>query len=153
MHDNLADHLTDDVIDDLLGDVLDDATRRANEEHVRACSACSARVARAAETELALLTLATEAPPRRRAIVRRSFVGVAFAVAAAAAAIVWALPDRPSAPERRADLSSPPPPSLSSPPSPSEVPEASEIAFVDVEEQLQLPSSAELVEFIPEAAP
>src|SRR5262245_2786700 len=95
-----SDHPSDRAIEDYVGEVLDPAQRGALEDHVRACTSCRARLARAAEAELALLTLASEPPPARRPVFRRSAraaaIGVAVAIAAAAAVIAL-VRERPSA--------------------------------------------------------
>ena len=146
MHD---DHPDDVAIDEYVGEALDDAGRHELEAHLRGCEACRARVARAAEAELVLLTLGAEAIPRRRALVRRAALGAAIA-AAAAAVIAISLRHREPAP--------PPPPRHAAPAEPAreleEEVEQREIAFTDTgEERLELPSSAELVTFVPEAEP
>jgi hypothetical protein len=139
------DHLDDEIIDAYLAEALEDGARRATEVHLGTCTACLARVSRAAETELALLTVAAEPPPRRTAIVRRTVVGVAFAMAAAAGlAIVLRGP--------ASDPAQPTPAAIEATGS-IEPPQASDLVFADAEEQLQLPSSAELVVFVPEAEP
>ncbi len=138
------DHPTDDVIVDYLGEVVDDTTRRAIEAHLRSCSPCGARIARAAETELVLLTLGAEPPPRTAAIVRRPLAGVALAVLVAAGLALWLHASTPTPDPhqpREATTNEPPPIAPYEP---------NELAFVTAE-QLQLPSSAELVTFIPEA--
>jgi anti-sigma factor RsiW len=143
----MADHLTDVALDAYLDDALDEPGRSALEAHTRICEPCAARLARAARAELALLDLAAEPPPRRRAL-RWPIVAAAASFAAAAAVLIIVQSAGEAELDRREVE--------------REVARVEHVvepldpegaAFTIIDDAVELPSSAELTMFVPEAEP
>lgn len=138
----MADHLPDTAIDDYIDDALDEAARASVEAHTRTCETCAARLARAAQAELALLEVASEAPRRRR-LLRWPIVGAAAAIAAAAVALIAVQRARePAQQDARHEVARV---------EPEAAPEGP--AFGVTEDSFELPSTAELTTFVPEGEP
>ena len=140
-------HPPDTAVDDYLDDALDEAARTAFEAHASACEMCAARLARAARAEVVLLELAGEPPAKHRSR-RWPMIGAAVAIAAAAAALLvvqHARDKHVDGPTRVTQVAEP-----TTTNEPGDL-QATPMAVVD--DGVELPSTAELTVFIPEAEP